>query len=150
MLIDKRTASFDGRTMTADTAGDVIDMLEAGFRGTGNPVYLCAVVTDMDAASGNETYSVKWQDGTAATQAAGVTTGLADIPGTTLTFDRTQTKGEFKFVTLSGSHSCDRYIQAAFNPGGTTPSAKVTAWVQGEKPESRPFYNDAITFDARA
>ena len=150
MLIDKRTASFDGRTMTADTAGDVIDMQEAGYRGTGNPVYLCVLVTDMDAASGNETYSVKWQDGTAATDAGGVTTGLADIPGTTQTFSRASTDGEFKFITLPGSHNCDRYIQAAFNPGGTTPSAKVTAWVQGEKPENRPFYNDAITFAPNA
>ena len=145
MLIDLRTASFNEETVTADKAGDVIDMVKGGYIGTGNPVYLCVAVSGMDASDGNETYSVKWEDGTAATEAAGVTTGKADIPGSTLTFDRSK-GSEFKFATIQGGENVGRYVQAAANPGGTSPSFKVTAWITGERPEFAPTYADAISF----
>ena len=143
MVIDKRTASFDDQTVTADTLGNTIDTLIAGVRGAGNTLYFCVAVSAMDAASGNETYAVKLQHGTAVS--GGNVQTPVDIAGTTLTFDRSKTN-EFKWVAIQGTESINRYVAAAANPGGTTPSFKVTAWVTGIRPESDTKYADAISF----
>ena len=144
MLIDKQTASFDERTMTADTLGDTIDLKASGYYGAGATLYFCVSISAVDKGSGNETYAVKLQTGTALS--GGNVQTPKDVPGTTLTFDRNNAS-DFKFVAIAGSEELSRYVAAAFNPGGTTPSAKVTAWLTGIKPETDPIGGYAARLD---
>lgn len=150
MLIDKRTASYNDDTITATGGdlGDSIDLTVSGMGGVGNPIYLCVAISAMDAASGDETYSVKWQDA-AALDGSGDLSGARDIPGSTMTFSRAD-GSDFKWATIPGDHECHRYIAASAQFGGTTPSAKLTAWVTGERPEKYRSFADAVTFSATA
>ena len=76
-----------------------------------------------------------------------------DITGVTLSFDRGD-GSDFKFMAIPGTTDLNRYLAVAANPGGTSPSFNVTAWIQGEKPEAPPVdeasYADNITFSATA
>ena len=143
MFIDKMSASFDEKTVTGDELGDSIDLGASSYLGGGDqPAYLCAHLSGVDKGNGNETYVVKWQtddnvDGSGNLAAA------ADIPGMSMTFSRNNAT-DFKWVTLGGQSKVERYIAAACNFGGTSPSAKVTAWVTFIKPEKYVAYADAV------
>lgn len=145
MLIDVQTASFHEKTVTGDELGDTLDLKASGYYGLGSELYLCVHLSAVDKGNGNETYSVKWQDGTAIS--GGNVQSPADIAGTTITFSRDNAT-DFKWVVLSGTENINRYLAAACNFGGTSPSAKVTAWVTGIKPEKYVKYADGVTFAA--
>ena len=144
MLVDLQGASFNDRTVTGDQLGDTIDLGAKSHLGGGDqPVYLCAHLSGVDKGSGNETYSVKWQSGT--TVSGGNVHAPVDIPGTVMTFSRNNAS-DFKWVALTGAVEVNRYLAAACNFGGTTPSAKVTAWMTYIKPEKYVAYKDANIF----
>ena len=149
MLIDKRTSFFDDETVTADKVGNSIDMLTTGFHGAGNPLYFCVAYSGLDRTSGNETYQITLEDGSAVNNAGQVTTGKAAVAGGRIDIPATPASG-FVYSVISGTENLKRYMHAYLDVGGTTPSIKLTAWIQGEKPEQSHVYDDAITFATNA
>ena len=147
MLVDLQTASFNEQTVTADTLGDTLDLKAKGYYGAGDPLYFCVAVSAMDKGNGNETYSVKLQS--SATVSGGNAQNPKDVPGVVMTFDRND-GSDFKFMTVPGTEELSRYVAAAANVGGTTPSFKVTAWLTGIKPETPPLagYDQNAVFAA--
>ena len=142
MLVDKYTSSFSESTHTTSTQGDVIDLLTTGFHGHANPLYFCVAWSGMNIG-GNRAYSVKLEDGSAFTDAGGVTTGKADVDGTRIQLPVTATSG-FAYTVISGTDNLQRYIQADLDVAGTSPTITLTAWITGEVPENHPAYDDAL------
>ena len=97
MLVDLQTASFNDKTVTGDELGDSVDFGGEFYPGGGDqPMYLCAHLSAVDKASGDETYVVKWQSDDAVDN-SGNLSAAQDIPGASLTFSRDNAT-DFKWV----------------------------------------------------
>lgn len=139
MLIDRRTLLQDDVTpLTTSVLSQTLDLTVGGFHGTGNPLYFCVAVNAV-AAGADHTYTIKIEDGTAVDGNGNISAGKADIPNTHLTFDQAKVT-DFKWAVIPASESLNRYVQAWAAIGGTNPSWKVNAWIQGERPEHAPVY----------
>ncbi len=129
-IIDKLLEFSDAQALTATGDSDnSIDLGNARQVGVGNDLYLVVRVdVAADAGSANETYTVQLETD----DNSGFTSGT--LVGPIITIPRGSPAG-YKAVATLPRTGIERYLQAVYTLGGTTPSVTLSTYITPFKEE---------------
>ena len=150
MLLDRFAQFYNGETKTSDEASpDTYDNGLTGTTsvdalGTGDPLYFCVAVDDL-ATGGNRTYNVRLEHAGGVTNTGALDSGKATIMTLNIPNDQAE---RVVYGTVPAGIKFSRYLGAAIDVGGTSPTAKWWVWLSHLQPDSNADekYPDAVNF----
>lgn len=142
MLIDAQLLFSKSQTVTADAGStNVVDLGIARNLFDGEPMaVVIAVETAADVADGNETYEFQIECDSTAAFSSPADLVVQSIDGAALV------AGSVHVLPIPQGVECEQFLRVYYNVGGTTPSVKVSAFLQPQSAIGKyKAYADGIT-----